>query len=165
MKYNVKEVEFEFCLDYAKLTFDEQIEIRDLALGVWEADDEDDLLEEITASTGWLIESIDYDIQLKQWHTTHTIGHGMDYNKYITKENPQMIKIGTEVQSKTHDDLNGTVVLLDRSSNMAVVKTYIEEYECMTVETYLSDLEVVQYEKHSLTTSRGQYSYWRSIST
>ena len=65
MKYNVKEVEFEFCLDYAKLTFDEQIEIRDLALGVWEADDEDDLLEEITASTGWLIESIDYDIQLK----------------------------------------------------------------------------------------------------
>ena len=67
----------------------------------------------------------------------------MDYNKYITKENPQMIKIGTEVQSKTHDDLNGTVVLLDRSSNMAVVKTYIEEYECMTVETYLSDLEVV----------------------
>ena len=65
MKYNVKEVEFEFCLDYAKLTFDEQIEILDLALGVWEADDEDDLLEEITASTGWLIESIDYDIQLK----------------------------------------------------------------------------------------------------
>ena len=46
MKFNVKEVEFEFCLDYAKLTFDEQIEIRDLALGVWEADDEDDLLEE-----------------------------------------------------------------------------------------------------------------------
>jgi len=66
MKYNVKEVEFEFCLDYAKLTFDEQIEIRDLALGVWEADDEDDLLEEVTAATGWLIESIDYDIQLKE---------------------------------------------------------------------------------------------------
>ena len=68
MKFNVKEVEFEFCLDYAKLTFDEQIEIRDLALGVWEADDEDDLLEEVTAATGWLIESIDYDIQLKQRH-------------------------------------------------------------------------------------------------
>ena len=66
MKFNVKEVEFEFCLDYAKLTFDEQIEIRDLALGVWEADDEDDLLEEVTAATGWLIESIDYDIQLKE---------------------------------------------------------------------------------------------------
>ena len=66
MKYNVKEVEFEFCLDYAKLTFDEQIEIRDLALGVWEADNEDELLEEITAATGWLIESIDYDNQFNE---------------------------------------------------------------------------------------------------
>ena len=69
MKFNVREVEFDFDDDYAngfKLTFDEEIELRDLALGVWEADNEDDLLEEITASTGWLIESIDYDIQLKE---------------------------------------------------------------------------------------------------
>ena len=44
MKYNVTEVEFAFDLDYAKLTFDEEIELRDLALGVYEAnDDEDDL--------------------------------------------------------------------------------------------------------------------------
>ena len=69
MNFNVKDVEFDFDDDYAngfKLTFDEEIELRDLALGVWEADNEDDLLEEITASTGWLIESIDYDIQLKE---------------------------------------------------------------------------------------------------
>ena len=68
MNFNVKDVEFDFDDDYAngfKLTFDEEIELRDLALGVWDADDEDDLIEEITASTGWLIESIDYDIQLK----------------------------------------------------------------------------------------------------
>ena len=68
MKFNVTEVEFDFDDDYAeesKLTFDEEIEIRDLALGVWEADDEDDLIEEITASTGWCIKSINYDIQLK----------------------------------------------------------------------------------------------------
>ena len=68
MKFNVTEVEFDFNDDYAeesKLTFDEEIEIRDLALGVWEADDEDDLIEEITSSTGWCIKSIDYDIQLK----------------------------------------------------------------------------------------------------
>ena len=65
MKYNVKEVEFDFCLDYAKLTFDEEIEIRDLALGIWEADDEDDLIEEITSASGWCIKSIDYEIQLK----------------------------------------------------------------------------------------------------
>ena len=68
MKYNVTEVEFDFDDDYAeesKLTFDEEIEIRDLALGVWEADDEDDLIEEVTTASGWCIKSIDYEIQLK----------------------------------------------------------------------------------------------------
>ena len=70
MKYNVTEVEFDFDEWYErnwdnKLTFDEEIEIRDLALGVWEADYEDDLIEEITAASGWCIKSIDYEIQLK----------------------------------------------------------------------------------------------------
>ena len=68
MKYNVTEVEFDFDDDYtneSKLTFDEEIEIRDLALGVWEADDEDDLIEEITTASGWCIKSIDYEVQLK----------------------------------------------------------------------------------------------------
>ena len=66
LKFNVKEVEFDFCLDYAKLTFDEEIEIRDLALGIWEADDEDDLIEEITTASGFCIKSIDYDIQFNE---------------------------------------------------------------------------------------------------
>ena len=65
MKFNVTEVEFDFDLDYAKLTFDEEIEIRDLALGVWDADDEDDLIEEVTEASGFCIKSIDYEIQLK----------------------------------------------------------------------------------------------------
>ena len=46
--------------------FEEEITLRDLALGVWDADDEDDLIEEITAASGWCIKSIDYDIQLKE---------------------------------------------------------------------------------------------------
>ena len=70
MKYNVREVEFDFDDWYQRnwdnqLTFDEEIAVRDLALGVWDADDEDDLIEEITAASGWCIKSIDYDIQLK----------------------------------------------------------------------------------------------------
>ena len=67
--YNVTDIEFDFDdgikLDDSKLTFDEEIEVRDLALGVWEANDEDDLLDEITAATGWLISNIDYEVQLK----------------------------------------------------------------------------------------------------
>ena len=70
MKFNVTEVEFDFDDDYAeesKLTFDEEIEIRDLALGVWEADDEDDLIEEVTTACGWCIKNIDYEIQLEDY--------------------------------------------------------------------------------------------------
>ena len=66
--YNVTDIEFDFDDDSAngfELTYDEQIAIRDLALGVWEADSEDDLIDEITTATGWCIKSIDYDIQLK----------------------------------------------------------------------------------------------------
>ena len=53
------------------------------------------------------------------------------------------IKLGTNVKSKIHDDLTGSVVLLDRSNDYAVVMTDIIEYEMMTVECYLSDLEAV----------------------
>ena len=68
MKFLVTQVEFDFndsLSEEYQLTFDEEIEIRDLALGVWEADDEDDLIEEVTTASGWCIKSIDYDIQLK----------------------------------------------------------------------------------------------------
>ena len=53
------------------------------------------------------------------------------------------IKLGTNFKSKIHDDLTGAVVLLDRSNDYAVVMTDIIEYEMMTVECYLSDLEAV----------------------
>ena len=68
MKYNVTEVEFDFndsLSEEYQLTFDEEIAVRDLALGVWEADDENDLIEEVTTASGWCIKSIDYEVQLK----------------------------------------------------------------------------------------------------
>tara|TARA_S200000501_G_scaffold248400_1_gene232692 strand:- start:1414 stop:1626 length:213 start_codon:yes stop_codon:yes gene_type:complete len=70
MKFNVTEVEFDFDEWHErnwdnKLTFDEEIAVRDLALGVWDANSEDDLIEEVTAAAGWCIKSIDYEVQLK----------------------------------------------------------------------------------------------------
>ena len=69
MKFLVTDIEFDFDDgndgESYSLTYDEEIEIRDLTLGVWEADDEDDLIEEVTTAAGWCIKSIDYDIQLK----------------------------------------------------------------------------------------------------
>ena len=71
MKFLVTEVEFDLQDDYDmskddRLEFNElQIELEDQTVGVWEADDEDDLIEEITAASGWCIKSIDYEHQLK----------------------------------------------------------------------------------------------------
>ena len=43
-----------------------QKELQDEIVGeIWEADDEDDLVEEITCATGWCIKSIDYRHILK----------------------------------------------------------------------------------------------------
>ncbi len=54
-----------------------------------------------------------------------------------------VIKLGTEVKSKIHDDIQGDVVVLDRGNDYAVVKTWITDYEFQTVECFLSDLEAV----------------------
>ena len=67
MKFLVSEVKFDFDegdID-DPITFEEQVQITHDNLGVWEADDEDDLIEEITTASGWCIKSIDYEIQLK----------------------------------------------------------------------------------------------------
>ena len=54
-----------------------------------------------------------------------------------------MIKLGSNVKSKIHDDLTGHVVVYEPLNNYAVVMTDIMDYEMMTVECYLSDLELV----------------------
>ena len=71
MKFLVTECEFDLNDDYEMSKDDRfsknelQVELEDLTVGVWEADDEDDLIEEITTAAGWCIKSIDYEIQLK----------------------------------------------------------------------------------------------------
>ena len=53
------------------------------------------------------------------------------------------IKLGTNVKSKIHDDLTGHVVVYQPLNNYAVIMTDIIDYEMMTVECFLSDLEAV----------------------
>ena len=68
MKFLVTDIEFDFNTDmpdYYSVSFDDQESIINDNLGVWEAEDEDDLIEEITANAGWCILSLDYEIQLK----------------------------------------------------------------------------------------------------
>ena len=68
MKFYVSNIDFDFNTDmpdYYSVSHDDQQLIINDNLGVWEADDEDDLVEEITANAGWCIKSLNYEIQLK----------------------------------------------------------------------------------------------------
>ena len=65
MKYLVRDVEFDFSDSQGELDEWEQDQIVKNNIGVWEADDEEDLIDEITTGTGWCIKSIDYVLQLK----------------------------------------------------------------------------------------------------
>lgn len=66
MKFNVTKIKFDF--DEAdewdwdsQLTYsEEQSQITHDNLGVWEADNEDDLIEKITRASGWCIKSCIY---------------------------------------------------------------------------------------------------------
>ena len=67
MQFQVLEIEFDFTddLDDEALDVESQDEIYEEVFGqIWEADDEDDLVEEITSAYGWCIKSIDYRIVL-----------------------------------------------------------------------------------------------------
>ena len=64
MQFQVIEIEFDFDDDYEEGWEGDPIpqqQIIDETIGtIWEASDEDDLIEEITCATGWCIKSIDY---------------------------------------------------------------------------------------------------------
>ena len=67
MKFRVTDIEFDFD-DYEEGWEGDPIpqqEIIDEAIGqIWDADDEYDLVDEITCATGWCIKSLDYRIIL-----------------------------------------------------------------------------------------------------
>ena len=72
MKFLVTDIEFDLNDDYdmseddtSKFKNELQLDLQEKTFGVWEADNEDDLIEEITTASGWCIKSIDYEIQLK----------------------------------------------------------------------------------------------------
>ena len=58
MQFQVTQIDFDF--DDA-MTVDDKQEVFDEVVGnIWEAIDEEDLVDEITTATGWSINSIDY---------------------------------------------------------------------------------------------------------
>ena len=62
MQFQVTQIEFDFTDDIEDPLTDEykQSVVDETLEGVWEACDEDDLIEEITSASGWCIKSVDY---------------------------------------------------------------------------------------------------------
>ena len=68
MQFQVTAIEFDLDCDSAdeELTPQDEQDLYDDYIGTfWEADDADDLVDEITSASGWCINSIDYRIILK----------------------------------------------------------------------------------------------------
>ena len=63
MQFQVTQIEFDFDDEQGTLSAGLQEDlICDVRTTIWEACDEDDLIEEITSATGWCINSIDYRV-------------------------------------------------------------------------------------------------------
>ena len=61
MQFQVTHIEFDFDDALYPMTEVEMSEVYEDYIGaIWEADDGDDLVEEITCASGWCIKSIDY---------------------------------------------------------------------------------------------------------
>ena len=74
MKLLVTQIEFDFndsLSDDYSLSLDEQNAITNDNLGIWEVDNEDELVDKISDNSGWCIKSIDYTSNLKHSLTSY----------------------------------------------------------------------------------------------
>ena len=60
MRFDVTEIEFDFSDSMGTIPEYEAKAITAIGKGIWDASDEDDLIEQITELSGWCIKSIDY---------------------------------------------------------------------------------------------------------
>ena len=60
MQFQVTKIEFDFAGDNL-FTENDRLDLIEETIGsIWDVDDEDDLIDEITTASGWCINSIDY---------------------------------------------------------------------------------------------------------
>ena len=58
-KFEITQIEFDFTDSFEVENYDQDV-IDEVLATTWEVHDEEDLLDEISACTGWCIKSIDY---------------------------------------------------------------------------------------------------------
>ena len=111
MLFQVTYIDFDFSSDsefYGDVDPDYQKEITEETIGqIWEADDDEDLVDEITTATGWCVNAIDYR-------------HVLSWIAMMTYKD-----LLNQLQNLAEDQLN---------SNVAVYDTGTDEYYQLNVE-------------------------------
>lgn len=74
MKFYVSDISFDFSDNFYELSKDEKIDIIDDSLGIWEADDDEHLIEVITEATGYTVRNLSISNV-----DTHKLSHVTDY--------------------------------------------------------------------------------------
>ena len=90
MQFLITDIKFDCSLDDSDWTIKDQLETEEMLpkayIGsVWEANNEDDLLEEISCASGWLISEIDYKVVLNDWNDQPEKDYGLDVD-YTTQD-------------------------------------------------------------------------------
>ena len=89
MQFLITDIKFDCSLDDIDWTEKDRIETEEMLplsyIGsTWEADDEDDLIEEISCASGWLIEELDYKVVLNDWNDQPEKDYSLDVD-YTTQ--------------------------------------------------------------------------------
>ena len=89
MEFLITDISFDCSLDDNDWTEKDQLETEEVLplsyIGsVWEADDEDDLIEELSCASGWLIEELDYKVVLSDWNDQPEKDYDLDVD-YTTQ--------------------------------------------------------------------------------
>jgi len=85
MQFLITDIQFDCSLDDLDWTEKDQLETEEMLptryIGsVWEADNEEDLIEEISCASGWCIREIDYKIMLEDYdYPEHECSVDIDY--------------------------------------------------------------------------------------
>ena len=64
MQFQITDIEFDFTDSFDVENYDQDV-IDEVLATIWEASDEEDLVDEITSATGYCVNSIDYRHVLK----------------------------------------------------------------------------------------------------
>ena len=60
MKFQITQIEFDFDDEDEMTAYDQDITTAEVIGTIWDADNEDDLVEEVKTATGWCIKSLDF---------------------------------------------------------------------------------------------------------